>query len=399
MNLQPVSWLAGLLAVVVATGSVNAQVIWDFNYSPARVPSTAREALYVRNAITGESIPNELRRVPVFESRLDRTEVPTQLYNGFGCMTAALRVGGLMFRSPSIRQASIAEVADFYDYDHFNWVQYVTLPADHPRVLAGGPRTFNDPLPGYLGRGPNAPLPDNLPYYFDETGPISDYHLARNLFDVAPAIDSRGRRLYFTDCPSDPYYDPRNNTARVPTEFATSLVGVKPAGGFDVLFTFKWASTKFAGGFLGGLATHANPRPIESSPEDAGGITTIETDIEISSLSPEVRALMIRDGAGNIPSTPLAGDIDLDGDVDRGDAAQWVHTFGLQSNATWMDGDFNDDLAVTLADLALLQSNWSPASAAASVPEPATCLTCLILTAAYFGRRRVSRSYRGGSTS
>lgn len=67
------------------------------------------------------------------------------------------------------------------------------------------------------------------------------------------------------------------------------------------------------------------------------------------------------------------GDANLDGGVDRSDAATFSRNFGKA--ATWSTGDFDGDRRATLADLALLQAGLtgpaSPAaSAAASVLRP-----------------------------
>lgn len=82
------------------------------------------------------------------------------------------------------------------------------------------------------------------------------------------------------------------------------------------------------------------------------------------------------------PSTPgpRAGDIDLDGDVDRHDAALFALHMGRQSDSAWTTGDFDFDAATTLADLAILQAKLGTAASNASkatnspagspVPEP-----------------------------
>jgi hypothetical protein len=86
----------------------------------------------------------------------------------------------------------------------------------------------------------------------------------------------------------------------------------------------------------------------------------------------------------------LPGDIDLDGDVDRTDAARFTSYFGRPTGATWTTGDFNADGRATLADWALLQSQLgeevSPSPSVAAIPEPATislllaCLATFLLT-------------------
>ena len=75
----------------------------------------------------------------------------------------------------------------------------------------------------------------------------------------------------------------------------------------------------------------------------------------------------------------LDGDADRDGDVDGTDFLTWQLNAG--SSGDWSDGDFNGDGFVDSADLALLEAefgNTVPLSSAASVPEPASALICLI---------------------
>ncbi|RIK82215.1 MAG: hypothetical protein DCC68_06955 [Planctomycetota bacterium] len=54
------------------------------------------------------------------------------------------------------------------------------------------------------------------------------------------------------------------------------------------------------------------------------------------------------------------GDIDLDGDIDRRDAALLSLQFGRSGPATWGGGDWNASGATDLADLAVLQANLVP---------------------------------------
>lgn len=96
-------------------------------------------------------------------------------------------------------------------------------------------------------------------------------------------------------------------------------------------------------------------------------------------------------------STPqLPGDIDLDGDVDRTDAALFSRHFGKSSSSVWTTGDFNGDAVTTLADLAALQANLGqsvPRPAPAAVPEPSTML--LVFSA--FGSLVAVRRRKGHS--
>jgi hypothetical protein len=96
-----------------------------------------------------------------------------------------------------------------------------------------------------------------------------------------------------------------------------------------------------------------------------------------------------------LTGTPLVpGDIDLDGDVDRTDVAQFSRHFGRTGGATWATGDFNADGRATLADWAILQSHLgSHAPTPAAVPEPATLALVVVAAGCHcrFGFFRKSR--------
>jgi hypothetical protein len=80
-----------------------------------------------------------------------------------------------------------------------------------------------------------------------------------------------------------------------------------------------------------------------------------------------------------VPTSMLPGDIDLDGDVDRTDAALFTPHLGRAIGSVWTTGDFDSDGATTLNDLALQQANIgrsgpAPTAPAAAVPEPSACI-------------------------
>ncbi len=73
----------------------------------------------------------------------------------------------------------------------------------------------------------------------------------------------------------------------------------------------------------------------------------------------------------------LPGDINLDGTVNRTDAALFGRYYGMSSGGTWTTGDFDLDGAVTWLDLALLQAHLGQSialSPSSAVPEPSGVL-------------------------
>lgn len=78
-----------------------------------------------------------------------------------------------------------------------------------------------------------------------------------------------------------------------------------------------------------------------------------------------------------LSTSALPGDIDLDGDVDRTDAARLSQFFGRESESIWTTGDFDNDGRTTLADWAALQTHLGqalPRLSPVAVPEPSTLL-------------------------
>jgi hypothetical protein len=78
-----------------------------------------------------------------------------------------------------------------------------------------------------------------------------------------------------------------------------------------------------------------------------------------------------------VATTPgtIAGDMNLDGRVDRLDTGLFMSHLGADEGSIWTTGDFDGDGATTLRDLGMLQANLgmagpSPAAQRAAVPEP-----------------------------
>lgn len=78
--------------------------------------------------------------------------------------------------------------------------------------------------------------------------------------------------------------------------------------------------------------------------------------------------------------SPFApGDINRDGVVDREDMSLFATFYGRMTGSDWTTGDFDGDMATTLHDLALLQSNFGPAGGSpTAVPEPTGWLLALL---------------------
>jgi hypothetical protein len=95
----------------------------------------------------------------------------------------------------------------------------------------------------------------------------------------------------------------------------------------------------------------------------------------------------------NFQSAAIAGDFDVDGDVDGADFLTWQRGLGITGTATVGQGDANGDMNVNAADLAIWRQNFGPGASVAAVgavPEPAACLLALLSSVALgiTGRRR-----------
>jgi hypothetical protein len=84
-----------------------------------------------------------------------------------------------------------------------------------------------------------------------------------------------------------------------------------------------------------------------------------------------------------LTTAALPGDINLDGGVDRIDAALFATRFGSSSRSNWSTGDFDNDGQTSLVDWGILQSHLgrprAPSPSAAAVPEPASWTIALVV--------------------
>jgi hypothetical protein len=99
----------------------------------------------------------------------------------------------------------------------------------------------------------------------------------------------------------------------------------------------------------------------------------------------------------NFQSAAIAGDFDLDGDVDGADFLAWQRGFGITGTATVAQGDADGNHSVDGADLAIWRQNFgsgASVAAASAVPEPSAALLAIGAIAALGGwtrRRRPTR--------
>jgi hypothetical protein len=99
---------------------------------------------------------------------------------------------------------------------------------------------------------------------------------------------------------------------------------------------------------------------------------------------------MLRDAG--VPAIYLAGDYDVDGEVDTDDYLAWTNAFGSNADP-FVDGNRNG--IVDAADYAVWRDNLgasvfgSGGGAIAAVPEPASWLPAIALALACCGRLRL----------
>lgn len=118
-------------------------------------------------------------------------------------------------------------------------------------------------------------------------------------------------------------------------------------------------------------------------------------------IAPSATGIMMTALSDGVFAYP--GDINLDGTVDRTDAALFAQHFGTPTDSTWSTGDFDDDGATTVADLAMLQTHLGQSIVAsqstAAVPEPssAALLLCgLAASAVSFAKSTRRRANHAG---
>jgi hypothetical protein len=180
---------------------------------------------------------------------------------------------------------SLMEAAGLCGYDHFDYYQVVT----------------NDPNPPASKNAPTVPL--TVPYVDPPLGgyayqPAGDDNLPFYWNAAELATNTTATTVSFSDAPAEP-----SLTAGQFLGFTTTLVGVFPDNTWDALYAWNWISD--FNGTVGGASVRENTLPVDPG-SGTGGVTLLETDLNVQDLLPGVRALMQRDGAQNLEILQVA---------------------------------------------------------------------------------------------
>ena len=182
------------------------------------------------------------------------------------------------------------------------------------------------------------------------------------------------------------------------------IVDVAPAGAVEARITFAFRQPGFDGG-----AVHIDAVSLQAADaivsgdfnnddvydcldidalvgEIAGGTNDPEFDLTGDGHvnADDLAAWLVEGGANNPNETGgspfLPGDANLDGTVDGTDFLVW-NNHKFSSTAAWCSADFTADGIVDGSDFLIWNSRkFMSSDAATAVPEPATCLTILVLS-------------------
>ncbi len=183
------------------------------------------------------------------------------------------------------------------------------------------------------------------------------------------------------------------------------IQGTAPGSGYDQLLHSRGSGVAELGGILelhlmdGFTPARADIFEILSATSLLGAFDNVADGSRLDAIHGN-GSFLVSYGAGSgaiILSDfrpPLGhGDLNLDGRVDRRDAALFVRKFGLTGATDVTDGDLDHDGKTGLVDLMILQHHLgyiseSPAASGSAVPEPATILLILTGVVCFAARRR-----------
>jgi uncharacterized protein YkwD len=173
-------------------------------------------------------------------------------------------------------------------------------------------------------------------------------------FAVDYAADAILTGVAFADANADNFYSPGEGLSEI------DLIAVDTATG-DRFVTSTWGS--------GGYTLELTPGiyDVIASGPAVGQVTFPAIAMNSQNIKLDITPA----------SPPLPGDANMDGIVDRSDAALLAMNFGTPTGALWGKGDFDGSGSVGLLDLAILNRNLSlptgnsaSAASSAAVPEP-----------------------------
>ena len=181
-------------------------------------------------------------------------------------------------RNSKGEEIEIEQLASDEGYDHFNWVNYVERDPYGIIDRAGNRMLtpYNDPPVG----GYRYDRADNFPFYWD----IVNCDRCNRRHHYQNYNNLQQFKLVFEDAPADYRLQPGEAV-----EFLTSLVGVtkinrqQNQAEWEILHTFRWKLT--------------NPHPNYSR------VSLVDTNVDLSQLSPSLVSMMLADGAIEVIST------------------------------------------------------------------------------------------------
>jgi len=193
---------------------------------------------------------------------------------------------------------SLADAATILGLKGFNWYQLVTNdPYPPPLADSSAPPLkvpyVDPPQGGYAYQLSQGHFPNNYPFYYNS----EDLPLVEWTDPSHTAHDSSiNNTLMFHDIPQDGNLKPGEFL-----EFFTALVGIEEDGSLIDICHFKWASNFNRSAQTGGVSWRSDQFSYDDI-EGTGGVSILETDLNVNDLPLSIRKKMIYDGFKNIPT-------------------------------------------------------------------------------------------------